>query len=98
MKTYLEKLPGLLAFIESGNGIAKKKAKKELEEMAKKADAMKTKISHKKRHIELYKALDELFADYIKHHPDKIKFAKMPLIDLIDWSFEQTKNPNEGKN
>jgi len=38
MKTYLEKLPGLLAFIESGNGIAKKKARKELEEMAKEAD------------------------------------------------------------
>lgn len=40
MKTYLEKLPELLAFIESGNGIAKQKAKKELEEMAKEADAM----------------------------------------------------------
>jgi len=41
MKTYIEKLPELLTFIESGNGIAKKNAKKELEKMAKEADKVK---------------------------------------------------------
>jgi hypothetical protein len=48
---------------------------------------------HKRRHIKLHNALDELFADYIRHHPDQTMFTKMPLIDLINWSSEQTKNP-----
>lgn len=38
MKTWTEKLPGIIAYIESGNGIAKAKAKKELEKMAIDAD------------------------------------------------------------
>lgn len=41
MKTWTEKLEGIIAFIESGNGFAKAKAKKELEEMAKEADDYK---------------------------------------------------------
>jgi len=41
MKTWTERLPGIIAFIESGNGLAKAKAKKELEKMAKEADACK---------------------------------------------------------
>ena len=52
---------------------------------------------HKKRHIELHKSIDELFADYIAHHPDEIEFTKMPLMKLINWSYEQTKNPTELK-
>jgi len=28
-----------------------------------------TEKEHKKRHIELHKVLDELYADYIHHHP-----------------------------
>lgn len=38
MKTWTEKLEGIIAFIESGNGLAKIKAKKELEKMAEDAD------------------------------------------------------------
>ena len=38
MKTWTERLEGIIAFIESGNGFAKAKAKRELEEMAKEAD------------------------------------------------------------
>ena len=52
---------------------------------------------HKQRHIELHKSLDELFADYISHHPEEIQFTKMPLIKLITWAYEQTKNPTEIK-
>lgn len=53
---------------------------------------------HKNRHIELHKALDELFADYISHHPDKVKFLETPIGDLIKWSHEQTVNPKELNN
>lgn len=38
MKTWTERLPEIIAFIESGNGIAKHKAKKELGRMADLAD------------------------------------------------------------
>jgi len=50
---------------------------------------------HKERHKILHNHLDELFADYIEHHPDEKEFLQMPLINLINWSFEQTKNPTE---
>lgn len=53
---------------------------------------MKT-TGHKKRHQELHRALDELFADYIAHHPKESNFTKMPLIKLLEWSAEQSKNP-----
>jgi len=40
MKTWTERLEGIIAFIESGNGIAKAKAKKELKEMAVEIDKL----------------------------------------------------------
>lgn len=52
---------------------------------------------HKERHVELHKALDELFADYIEHHPDESSFTKMPLMRLIEWSSNQRKNPTEAQ-
>jgi len=58
---------------------------------------MGEKEKHKKRHIELHKALDELFADYIGHHPNEIRFTEIPLKELLTWSFEQTKNPTDEK-
>lgn len=54
-----------------------------------------TKKEHKKKHIELHKAFDELFSDYIFHHPEQIRFTEMPLIKLLTWSNEQTENPTE---
>ena len=50
---------------------------------------------HKKRHIELHKSLDELFADYISHHPDQVGFTTMPIKQLIEWSHRQTVKPDE---
>ena len=50
---------------------------------------------HMERHIKLHKALDELFADYVQHHPDEINFTEKPIIDLIKWSNQQTINPTE---
>ena len=54
-----------------------------------------TREQHKARHVELHKALDELFADYISHHPQQTKFTEMPLIDFLRWSNEQQHNPTE---
>ena len=48
---------------------------------------------HKKRHEELHQSLDELCADYIGHHPDEHSFLNMPFEKLLQWSYEQTKNP-----
>ncbi len=50
---------------------------------------------HKQRHIELHRALDQLFADYIQHHPDDHNFLDMPLRNLIEWSYGQTLCPDE---
>jgi hypothetical protein len=55
------------------------------------------KAEHKKRHIELHKSLDELFADYIYHHSEQLSFNDMPIIELIKWSSSQTKNPTPTK-
>ncbi len=48
---------------------------------------------HKERHKKLHAALDEVFADYIQHHPEQHIFFEMPLSKLINWSFEQTSRP-----
>jgi hypothetical protein len=50
---------------------------------------------HKALHIKLHNALDELFADYIGHHPEQTLFLQMPVITLINWSHEQTISPSE---
>jgi hypothetical protein len=46
----------------------------------------------------LHQHLDELFADYILHHPKERNFTGMPLMRLLEWSCEQTKNPSEPLN
>ena len=53
------------------------------------------KKEHKERHILLHQHLDEIYADYIKHHPAQKSFLKMPLEDLLQWSYEQTLKPTE---
>lgn len=50
---------------------------------------------HRQRHIELHRALDELFADYITQHPDEHQFTTMPLDRLLKWSHQQTMLPTE---
>jgi len=46
MKTWNERLPGMLAFIEFGNGFAKKKAEEEFDEMSILADEYKSLCRH----------------------------------------------------
>jgi hypothetical protein len=50
---------------------------------------------HRERHIELHKALDELFADYIIHHPEENRFTDMPVMRLLEWAHEQTLHPTK---
>ncbi len=50
---------------------------------------------HKAKHVELHTALDQLFADYITHHPEESNFTDMPLIKLLRWSAQQAENPTE---
>lgn len=53
--------------------------------------------THRKRHEELHRCLDELFADYITHHPEEHSLTTMPLNQLLEWSYDQTKNPTPQK-
>lgn len=54
-----------------------------------------TNEEHKKRHIELHKAFDELLADYLQ------TTGKLPyhssLRELMEWSYSQTVKPTEKK-
>jgi hypothetical protein len=65
--------------------------------MSKKPEDVKqmTHQEHRERHKILHHHLDELFADYIDHHPEEHNFTQMPLIKLIQWSYEQTWHPTE---
>ena len=46
---------------------------------------------HIERHKELRKSLDELIADFIRH--TKGLPSRTTVLELMSWSFEQTKNP-----
>jgi hypothetical protein len=50
---------------------------------------------HKERHRILHNHLDELFADYIANHPNHVKFTQEPIMNLLKWSNDQTKNPTD---
>jgi len=51
---------------------------------------------HRKRHIELHKALDELVADWMRH--TGFLPSKRQVTELMRWSYEQTINPtSEGE-
>ena len=50
---------------------------------------------HRQRHVELHKAFDELFADFIRHSPDRTRFLDAPIRDLMEWSHKQTICPTE---
>lgn len=55
----------------------------------------KTPAGHKARHVELHKALDELFADFIRHNPDLHDYTTQPIMVLLKWSNQQQHNPTE---
>ena len=51
---------------------------------------------HRKRHQELHKSLDELLADFIAHAPGRQGLDNR-IMDLIEWSFAQTKKPTHDR-
>lgn len=53
-----------------------------------------TPAEHRARHLELHRALDELAADYMRHHHNA-RPSNTTIMDLMIWSFEQTRNPTE---
>lgn len=54
-----------------------------------------TEKEHKRRHIKLHRELDELVADYISCTEKSL--SKSFILDLIEWSYQQTKNPESVK-
>jgi len=47
--------------------------------------------AHRAVHAQLHRSLDELVADFTAHNQPLL--ADTPILTLIKWSFEQTKNP-----
>jgi hypothetical protein len=57
-----------------------------------------TRDQHREIHAKLHQALDALIADFMRHHADRDlyhPYLDMPLRELVDWSFVQTKQPWE---
>lgn len=52
-------------------------------------------LEHKERHEQLHKSLDELVADFISHND--ISLRDVSVMDLIQWSYDQTQNPTPTK-
>ncbi len=67
----------------------------ELTESERAAYEHRTPSEHHARHYELHRALDELFADYIRHHPDDTHFLDLTFRAVMEWSYQQTLNPTE---
>jgi len=50
---------------------------------------------HKERHKRLHASLDELVADFIDHTEGLP--SKTTLLALMNWSYEQTLKPTQGR-
>lgn len=47
---------------------------------------------HKKRHVELHQALDELAADFVRHNRGK-HLGDTSILELLQWSGAQSREP-----
>ena len=56
-----------------------------------------TEKEHQEKHKKLHIALDQLFADYIDHHPLRCTFLNLTIGKLITWSSEQCENPTPNR-
>jgi hypothetical protein len=50
---------------------------------------------HRRLHLQLHHALDELLADYVLHHPQQNRILETPLGSFLEWSHQQTIDPAE---
>ena len=55
-----------------------------------------TREEHIARHKMLHEAVDELFADFVVCHPDLRSYLNLTIKELLDWSYKQTQNPDDG--
>ena len=56
-----------------------------------------TRDEHISKHKELHHALDELVADWISHGLISTRLpSKSTIMELMHWSYTQTKVPDEG--
>lgn len=53
-----------------------------------------TEDEHRARHVELHLAFDELFADFIEHHRDRVGFLDTTIREFVAWSHRQTVRPD----
>jgi hypothetical protein len=64
---------------------------------------MKTPMTHeehKAHHVKLHANLDELLSDWLLHEPTAPNlisptFLQRPIVDLVEWSQKQMRNPSE---
>ncbi|HXA24437.1 MAG TPA: hypothetical protein VNW90_19290 [Acetobacteraceae bacterium] len=49
----------------------------------------------RERHIELHRALDELAAAWAVRQPPGKVFSNSTIMELIQWSFKQTQEPDD---
>jgi hypothetical protein len=56
-----------------------------------------TEQEHIKRHKELHTSLDELVADWITNNPGHPLPGKATVIELMEWSHQQTIYPTPNK-
>lgn len=50
--------------------------------------------THAAHHKRLHNALDELVADYLRHHPNQ-QLGEIHVRTLLDWSHSQVNAPTE---
>jgi hypothetical protein len=52
---------------------------------------------HRQRHVGLHLALDELISDWAAHQSrvGGKMFSNTTIMELLEWSFEQTQKPDE---
>ena len=56
---------------------------------------LRNKSWHLARHRELHDALDELVADWAIHQPRGKVYSNSTIMELIEWSYQQTIEPQE---
>lgn len=50
---------------------------------------------HRERHKLLHDHLDELIADWLTHHPMGTRPSTSTILELMEWSYQQTVQPTE---
>lgn len=56
-----------------------------------------TEKEHKKIHLQLHRSFDELAADWLDNQPLKSnkKFSNTTIMELMEWSYQQTLKPTK---